>query len=123
MIQVNIPGSHFDFANSPKLQTSVTLDDKTDQLVSILLPLVFIILTLPTTITRMAMRGMNCVVVKVDAFEQLAEQNNLKLEIQRAREGVPLRLGVSLCFGVLGISLAAIMVLVTLLVYVNLFSN
>ena len=86
LIQVNIPGSHFDFANSPKLQTSVTLDDKTNQLVSILLPLVFIILTLPTTITRMAMRGMNCVVVKVDAFEQVAEQNNLKLEIQRARE-------------------------------------
>ena len=118
-----MPGSHFDFANSPKLQTSVTLDDETDQLVSILLPLVLIIITLPTTITRMAMMGMNCVVVKIDAFEQVAEQNNLKLEMKRAREGVPLRLAVSLCFGVLGISLAAIMVLVTLLVSVKLFSN
>ena len=69
------------------------------------------------------MRGMNCVVVKINAFEQVAEQNNLKLEMQKAREGVPLRLGVSLYFGVLGISLAAIMLLVTLFVSVKLFSN
>ena len=113
-----MPGSQIDFADSPDLQTSVTISDETDVSASIVVPIILVILTLPATITRVAMRGMDCVMVRKDIMDQAAEQKSIKQEVQRARNGVSRRLGLSLCFGGLGVSVIAAVILAVISLYI-----
>ena len=108
---MKVPGSQIDFADSPDLQTSVTISDETDVSASIVVPIILVILTLPATITRVAMRGMDCVMVRKDIMDQAAEQKSIKQEVQRARNGVSCRLAISISFGGLGVSVSAAVIL------------
>ena len=104
LFQVKVPGSQLDFANSPHLETSFTLDYETHVLTSIVAPIVLVLLTLPNTITRVAMMGMDCVVIRPHNLNDKKEQQMSK---QRTRNSVPFRLGASLIFGSLGVLLTA----------------
>ena len=118
-----MPATNVDLANSANLEASISMDDTMDLIVSIAVPMLLVLVSLPVTITRVAMIGLNCVVVREDVMGTESGRQSLKQEIQRARRGVSGRLGLSICCGVSGAVVTSLVMLIgTSLLAVKLFS-
>ena len=63
-----MPATNVDLANSANLEASISMDDTMDLIVSIAVPMLLVLVSLPVTITRVAMIGLNCVVVREDVM-------------------------------------------------------
>jgi len=111
-IQVKMPATNVDLANSANLEASITMDDTMDLVVSIVVPMLLVLVSLPVTITRVAMMRLNCLVVREEVMKNESGQESLQQEIQRARKGVSWRLGLSICCGVSGAVVTSVIMLI-----------
>ena len=107
-----MPATNVDLANSANLEASITMDDTMDLMVAIAVPMILVLVSLPVTITRVAMIGLNCIVVRDEVMENESGQQSLKEEIQHARKGVSWRLGLSICCGVSGAIVTSVVMLI-----------
>ena len=107
-----MPATNVDLANSANLEASITMDDTMDLMVAIAVPMILVLVSLPVTITRVAMIGLNCIVVRDEVMENESGQQSLKQEIQHARKGVSWRLGLSICCGVSGAIVTSVVMLI-----------
>jgi len=107
-----MPATNVDLANSANLEASITMDDTMDLVVAIAVPMMLVLVSLPVTITRVAMIGLNCLVVRDEVMTTESGQQSLKDEIQRARSGVSWRLGLSICCGVTGAVVTSVIMLI-----------
>jgi len=107
-----MPATNVDLANSANLEASITMDDTMDLVVAITVPMMLVLVSLPVTITRVAMIGLNCLVVRDEVMTTESGQQSLKEEIQRARSGVSWRLGLSICCGVIGAVVTSVIMLI-----------
>lgn len=122
-IQVKMPATNVDLANTANLEASIAMDDTMDLIVAIAVPMLLVLVSLPVTITRVAMIGLNCVVVREEVMSTESGQQSLRQEVQRARKGVSGRLGLSICCGVSGAVVTSLFMLIgTSLLAVKLFS-
>ena len=118
-----MPATILDLANSANLEASIATDDTLDLIIAITVPMLLVLVSLPATITRVAMIGLNCVVVRQEEMATETGHQSLKQEIQRARKGVSGRLGLSICCGVGGAVVTSLVLLIgTSLLAVKLFS-
>ena len=118
-----MPATNVDLANSANLEASIAMDDTMDLVMAIAVPMLLVLVSLPVTITRVAMLGLNCLVVRDDMVTQESGQENLKQELQAAREGVSWRLGLTICCGVGGAVVTSVVMLIgTAVVAVKLLS-
>ena len=121
--QVKMPATNVDLANTANLEASIAMDDTMDLIVAIAVPMLLVLVSLPVTITRVAMIGLNCVVVREEVMSTESGQQSLRQEVQRARKGVSGRLGLSICCGVSGAVVTSLFMLIgTSLLAVKLFS-
>ena len=64
-----MPATNVDLANTANVEASIAMDDRMDMILAICLPILFVLLSLPVTITRMAMMGLNCIAVREEVME------------------------------------------------------
>ena len=106
-INVIVPSRELDLGSASDLVADLETDDNWDLIFSVALPSLAVILSLPLTITRVALLGLDCLLVrKSPQVENLTE----------ARRGLGGRLSLSLCCGVI----SAIITSLTLLAIVAL---
>jgi len=122
-IEVKMPATNLDLANSANLEASIATDETMDMIIAVAVPLLLVLVSLPVTITRVAMIGMNCLVVRQELMATETGHQSLKEEIHRARKGISGRLCLSICCGV-GAAVVTSLVLLagTSLIAVKLFS-
>ena len=106
-INVILPSRELDLGSASDLVADLQTDDNWDLIISVALPSLAILLSLPLTITRVALLGLDCLLVRTTKLPE-----NLK----EARRGLGGRLSLSLCCGVI----SAIVSSVTLLAIIAL---
>ena len=65
-----MPATNVDLANTANLEASIAMDDTMDLIVAIAVPMLLILVSLPVTITRVAMIGLNCVAVREEVMSK-----------------------------------------------------
>ena len=109
-----MPATNVDLANSANLEASIKMDEVMDLIVSIAIPILLAIISLPVTVTRIAMIGMDCVIVKDSVMSTDSNTNHtIKQEVNRARKGTSANVGISICCGIGGAVITSIVVLIT----------
>jgi len=100
------------------MNIDIITDESLDMIVSIALPGLMVLLTLPITLTRLALLGMECYLIKRDKYRHETitettddEDQTLEDSISAARQGVAGRLSVSLCCGLLATVITSIILL------------
>ena len=63
-IKVKMPSTQLDLANAADMEAAILTDDNLDLIMSIVLPSLMVLLTLPITVTRLAVLGMDCIMVR-----------------------------------------------------------
>ena len=106
-INVIVPSRELDLGSASDLVADLETDDNWDLIFSLALPSLAVILSLPLTLTRVALLGLDCLLVRKS---QLGES------LAGARRGLGGRLSLSLCCGVI----SAIVTSITLLAVVAL---
>ena len=106
-INVIVPSRELDLGSASDLVADLETDDNWDLIFSLALPSLAVILSLPLTLTRIALLGLDCLLVRKS---QLGES------LAGARRGLGGRLSLSLCCGVI----SAIVTSITLLAVVAL---
>ena len=106
-INVIVPSRELDLGSASDLVADLETDDNWDLIFSLALPGLAVILSLPLTLTRVALLGLDCLLVRKS---QLGES------LAGARRGLGGRLSLSLCCGVI----SAIVTSITLLAVVAL---
>ena len=101
-IKLKVPSSELDLANASNMLADLETDDNWDLILSLALPATLVVLSLPLTVTRLALLGLDCLLIRSSRSAQTVRQ---------ARSGLASRLSLSLCCGVL----SALVTSVTLL--------
>ena len=101
-IKLKVPSSELDLANASNMLADLETDDNWDLILSLALPATLVVLSLPLTVTRLALLGLDCLLIRSSRSAQTVRQ---------ARSGLACRLSLSLCCGVL----SALVTSVTLL--------
>ena len=101
-IKLKVPSSELDLANASNMLADLETDDNWDLILSLALPATLVVLSLPLTVTRLALLGLDCLLIRSSRSAQTVRQ---------ARRGLAGRLSLSLCCGVL----SALVTSVTLL--------
>ena len=65
-----MPATNVDLANSANLEASIAMDDTMDLVMAIAVPMLLVLVSLAVTITRVAMLGLNCLVVRDDMVKK-----------------------------------------------------
>ena len=73
-----MPATNVDLANTANLEASIAMDDTMDLIVAIAVPMLLVLVSLPVTITRVAMIGLNCVVVREEVMSTESGQQSLR---------------------------------------------
>ena len=106
-INVIVPSRELDLGSASDLVADLETDDNWDLIFSLALPSLAVVLSLPLTITRVALLGLDCLLIRTS---RLAEN------MSEARRGLGGRLSLSLCCGVI----SAIVTSITLLAVIAL---
>ena len=91
-INVVVPSRELDLGSASDLVADLETDDNWDLIFSLALPSLAVVLSLPLTITRVALLGLDCLLIRTS---RLAEN------MSEARRGLGGRLSLSLCCGVI----------------------
>ena len=62
--QVKMPITRMDLGGMESMQATVNMDPWLDKAIAIAAPLLLVLITLPVTITRAALLGLDCVVLR-----------------------------------------------------------
>ena len=95
---------------------TLTLEQGLEWTIAMVLCSVMVMITLPATITRIAMLNLDCFVVKTNEIrrEQKTDLHNdsasLREDVARARKGHGPRTGTAICCGALGLIMASIVI-------------
>ena len=106
-INVIVPSRELDLGSASDLVADLETDDNWDLIFSLALPSLAVILSLPLTLTRVALLGLDCLLVRKSQLDE---------SLAGARRGLGGRLSLSLCCGVI----SAIVTSITLLAVVAL---
>jgi len=106
-IKVKMPITRMDLGGMESMQATVSMDPWLDKAIAIAAPLILVLITLPATIVRAALLGLDCVVLRRDVAED--ERGSL----QRARQGLGHRVSAALVCGLLGAMITSIIVIAT----------
>ena len=106
-INVIVPSRELDLGSASDLVADLETDDNWDLIFSLALPSLAVILSLPLTLTRIALLGLDCLLVRKSQLDE---------SLAGARRGLGGRLSLSLCCGVI----SAIVTSITLLAVVAL---
>ena len=91
-INVVVPSRELDLGSASDLVADLETDDNWDLIFSLALPSLAVILSLPLTITRVALLGLDCLLIR---------KSKLAENVTEARRGLGGRLSLSLCCGVI----------------------
>jgi len=103
-IKVRLPITHMDLGGMESMQATVDMDEWLDLLVAVAAPLLLALLTLPATLTRAALLGLDCVVLRREEVESSGS-------LASARGSLGGRVTTALACGLLGALLTSILVL------------
>jgi len=106
-IKVKMPITRMDLGGMESMQATVNMDPWLDKAIAIAAPLLLVLITLPATIVRAALLGLDCVVLR----REVAEDESGSL--QRARQGLGHRVSVALVCGLLGAIVTSLIVIAT----------
>ena len=106
-INVILPSRELDLGSASDLVADLKTDDNWDLIFSLALPSLAVLLSLPLTITRVALLGLDCLLIRTTKLPE---------NVKEARRGLGGRLSLSLCCGVV----SAIVSSVTLLAIISL---
>ena len=107
-----MPATNVDLANTANVEASIAMDDRMDMILAICLPILFVLLSLPVTITRMAMMGLNCIAVREEVMETELGNQTLKDDVQKARTGISGRLSTAICCGIMGAVISSLVMII-----------
>lgn len=106
-IKVKMPITRMDLGGMESMQATVNMDPWLDKVIAIAAPLLLVLITLPATIVRAALLGLDCVVLRREVSED--ESGSL----QRARQGLGHRVSAALVCGLLGAIVTSLIVIAT----------
>jgi len=106
-IKVKMPITRMDLGGMESMQATVNMDPWLDKAIAIAAPLLLVLITLPATIVRAALLGLDCVVLRREVTED--ESGSL----QRARQGLGHRVSAALVCGLLGAIVTSLIVIAT----------
>ena len=108
-INVILPSRELDLGSATDLVADLETDDNWDLIFSLALPSLAVILSLPLTITRVALLGLDCLLIR---------KSKLAENVTEARRGLGGRLSLSLCCGVMSALITSITLLAIIAVVV-----
>ena len=115
--QVQLPETYLDMGNGSDILATLTIDQSVEWTIAIVIASMMVMVTLPATITRVAMLDLYCLVVNMKEMEmgrKAALENgsaSLREEVASARIGQGPRTGLSICCGVLGMMMVSLVIL------------
>ena len=101
-INMIIPSREVDLGNAPNMVVDLKTDDNWDLILSLALPALMILLSLPLSLTRTALLGLDCLLIR---------RSRLGSDLGEARRGLGARLSLSLGCGVLAAIITSLTVL------------
>ena len=107
-IKLKMPSSELDLSNASDMLADLETDDNWDLILSPAPPATLLLLSLPLTLTRVALLGLDCLLVRGPGPDQVSE----------ARRGLGPRLSLSLCCGVLSAIITSLTLLSVIAVLV-----
>ena len=108
-IQVQLPHTHLDMSNGSDISATITLDLALQRNIAMLVCSVMVMITLPATITRIAMLNLECLVISRDDGEEdpktdLGEESlSVIKELPSDNAGNGVKAGAAICCGTLGL--------------------
>jgi len=119
VVKLPEPQNIKNLVKSDSMEASILTNDNLDLIMAIVLPTVMIMLTLPITFTRLAMLGLDCILVRKEVLDEEVSSGQIGI----ARKGVATRLTMSLMCGLIaGLVTSIIILSITAGISVKLFT-
>ena len=106
-IKLKMPSRELDLGNASDMVADLETDDNWDLILSLALPATLVLLSLPLTLTRVALLGLDCLLIRSSRSEQ---------SVREARRGLGPRVSLSLCCGVLSAIITSLTLLAVIAV-------
>ena len=115
---MQLPYTHLDMGDSANMSAILTIDQRLRWTIAIAVCIIMILVTLPTTITRVAMFNLDCLVVRQAENPQQRENglSRLRKELPKNRVGTTTKTGTAVCCGAFGLLMVAVVIVMILLI-------
>ena len=115
---MQLPYTHLDMGDGANLSATLTIDQTLRWTIAITMCTIMVLVTLPTTITRVAMLHLDCLVVRQTENVLVDGDSCLRKEIPKNRVGTGTKTGTAVCCGAVGLFMIAFVIVMILLIVI-----